>query len=43
MDPTNERTQRYRNAERVVWSHYALEPTERFVEFESPAVRLRIQ
>ena len=26
-----------------MWSHYGLEPTERFVEIESPAVRLRIQ
>ena len=43
MDPTDERTERYRSAERAVWSHYGLEPTERFVEFESPAVRLRIQ
>ena len=43
MDPTNERTERYRLAERAVWSHFGLEPSERFVEFESPAVRLRIQ
>ena len=43
LDPTNERAERYRSAERPVWSHYGLEPTERFVEFESPAVRLRIQ
>jgi pimeloyl-ACP methyl ester carboxylesterase len=43
MDPTDERTERYRHAERAVWSHYGLEPTERFVAFESPAVRLRIQ
>ena len=43
MDPTDERTERYRLAERAVWSHYGSEPTERFVEFELPAVRLRIQ
>jgi 2-hydroxy-6-oxonona-2,4-dienedioate hydrolase len=43
MDPTDERTERYRSAERAVWSHYGLEPSERFVEFVSPAVRLRIQ
>jgi pimeloyl-ACP methyl ester carboxylesterase len=42
-DATDERTERYRRAERAVWSHYGLEPTERFVTFESPAVRLRIQ
>ena len=41
MDPTDERAERYRRAERAVWRHYGLEPTERFVEFESPAVRLR--
>jgi len=43
VDPTDERTERYRRAERAVWNHYGLEPTERFVEFESPAVRVRIQ
>ena len=43
MDATDERTERYRRAERAVWNHYGLEPTEQFVEFESPAVRLRIQ
>jgi pimeloyl-ACP methyl ester carboxylesterase len=43
MDATDERTERYRRAERAVWNHYRLEPTERFVAFESPAVRLRIQ
>jgi pimeloyl-ACP methyl ester carboxylesterase len=43
MDLHDERTERYRHAERAVWSHYGLEPTERFVAFESPAVRLRIQ
>lgn len=32
----------YREAERALWSHYGLEPTERFVEVESPAVRLRL-
>ena len=43
LESTDERTERYRRAERALWSHYGLEPTERFVEFESPAVRLRIQ
>jgi 2-hydroxy-6-oxonona-2,4-dienedioate hydrolase len=43
MDAADERTERYRRAERAVWNHYGLEPTERFVTFESPAVRLRIQ
>ena len=43
MEATDERTERYRRAERALWSHYGLEPSERFVEIESPAVRLRIQ
>jgi pimeloyl-ACP methyl ester carboxylesterase len=34
--------ERYREAERELWNHYGLEPTERFVEIESPAVRLRL-
>jgi hypothetical protein len=33
---------RYRQAERSLWSHYGLEPTERFVELSSPAVKLRV-
>jgi 2-hydroxy-6-oxonona-2,4-dienedioate hydrolase len=43
MPSTDGRTERYRTAERAVWSHYGLEPAERFIELESPAVRLRIQ
>jgi len=43
MESTDERTERYRRAERALWSHYGLEPSEQFVEIESPAVRLRIQ
>lgn len=43
LQSTDERTERYRSAERAVWSHYGLEPAERFVDIESPAVRLRIQ
>jgi pimeloyl-ACP methyl ester carboxylesterase len=35
-------TDRYREAEQTLWSHYGLEPTERFVELSSPAVRLRV-
>lgn len=33
---------RYREAERSLWSHYGLEPSERFVELSSPAVTLRV-
>jgi pimeloyl-ACP methyl ester carboxylesterase len=40
--PTDARTDRYRQAEQTLWSHYGLNPTERFVELESPAVRLRV-
>jgi len=35
-------TDRYREAERSLWAHYGLEPSERFVDLSSPAVRLRI-
>ena len=38
----DERSQRYRHAERTLWAHYDLEPTERFVELDAPAVRLRV-
>jgi pimeloyl-ACP methyl ester carboxylesterase len=43
MPSTDGRTERYRTAERAVWNHYGLEPAERFIELESPAIRLRIQ
>jgi 2-hydroxy-6-oxonona-2,4-dienedioate hydrolase len=33
---------RYREAERSLWSHYGLEASERFVELSSPAVTLRV-
>jgi pimeloyl-ACP methyl ester carboxylesterase len=36
------RVERYREAERTLWNHYGLEPTERFVEVSSPAARLRV-
>jgi 2-hydroxy-6-oxonona-2,4-dienedioate hydrolase len=36
------RGERYREAERELWDHYGLEPTERFVDLDSPAVRLRL-
>ncbi len=40
--PAESRTRRYRQAERALWEHYELEPTERFVELERPEVRLRV-
>lgn len=43
MEATDQPTERYRRAERAVWSHYGLEPTERFIELPSPGVRLRVQ
>jgi pimeloyl-ACP methyl ester carboxylesterase len=43
VEPASERTDRYRHAERAVWRHYGLEPSERFVELASPQVRLRVQ
>lgn len=36
------RTERYRQAERALWGHYGLEPTERFIDVASPRVRLRV-
>jgi pimeloyl-ACP methyl ester carboxylesterase len=35
-------TDRYRDAERKLWEYYGLEPTERFLDLRSPAVRLRV-
>src|SRR6266545_597235 len=36
------RIRRCRRAERALWDHDGLEPTERFVDLDSPAVRLRV-
>lgn len=36
------RSDRYRDAERKLWDYYGLEPTERFLDLASPAVRLRV-
>jgi 2-hydroxy-6-oxonona-2,4-dienedioate hydrolase len=36
------RIQRYRGAERDLLDHYGLAPTERFVELQEPAARLRV-
>ncbi len=36
------RLQRYRQAEREQCNHYELEPTERFIDLDSPRVRLRV-
>jgi pimeloyl-ACP methyl ester carboxylesterase len=41
MPAADARTERYRQAERTLWNHYGLEPTERFIELDSPAVSLR--
>jgi pimeloyl-ACP methyl ester carboxylesterase len=35
-------TERYREAERILWNHYGVEPTEHFVDTSSPAARLRV-
>jgi pimeloyl-ACP methyl ester carboxylesterase len=39
---TNAGAERYREAERVLWNRYGLEPIEHFVEVSSPAARLRV-
>ena len=36
------RTERYLEAERTLWRHYGLEPKERFIDLDAPAVRLRV-
>jgi 2-hydroxy-6-oxonona-2,4-dienedioate hydrolase len=43
MESTDDRTERYRRAERAVWSHFNLEPVERLIDVPSPAVRIRVQ
>jgi hypothetical protein len=35
-------SRRYRQAEQALWEHYGLQARERFIELDSPAVRLRI-
>lgn len=42
MTSAEARTERYREAERSLWSYYGLEATERFIDLDSPAVRLRV-
>ena len=39
---TDARVRRYRQAERAWWTHHGLDPTERFIDLASPAVRLRV-
>jgi pimeloyl-ACP methyl ester carboxylesterase len=34
--------ERYRQAERALWRHYGLAPSERFVDLMEPSVRLRV-
>jgi pimeloyl-ACP methyl ester carboxylesterase len=36
------RTERYRQAEQALWDHYGVQPTERFVEVDKPAARIRV-
>lgn len=44
MAPASEdpRSSRYRDAERMLWSYYGIEPVERYVELRSFPARLRI-
>jgi pimeloyl-ACP methyl ester carboxylesterase len=39
VDP---RLQRYRQAEAALWEQYGVEPTEQFIDLDSPRVRLRV-
>jgi 2-hydroxy-6-oxonona-2,4-dienedioate hydrolase len=36
------RTERYLDAERRLWQHYGLEPSERFLDLDAPSARLRV-
>ena len=38
----SERTECFRDAERAVWRHYGLQPTERFLDIDEPAARIRV-
>lgn len=40
---SNQRIERFRNAERTFWGHYGLEPTDRIVRIGSPAISVRVQ
>lgn len=42
MKAPDARSQRYRQSERALWAHYGLEPSERFVEIDSPRARIRV-
>jgi 2-hydroxy-6-oxonona-2,4-dienedioate hydrolase len=42
MSPADARTEHYRQVERAVWNQFGLDPIERFVEVDSPRVRLRV-
>jgi pimeloyl-ACP methyl ester carboxylesterase len=33
---------RYRRSEWALWNHYGLEPTERFIDLDTPSARLRV-
>lgn len=39
----SQRTERYRQAERALWSYYGVTPRERFLDLAKPAVRVRVQ
>jgi 2-hydroxy-6-oxonona-2,4-dienedioate hydrolase len=42
LDIGEQKTQRYRDAESRLWRRYGVEPAERFIDLESPRVRLRV-
>ena len=39
---TDARLERYRAAERTLWSRHGIDPVERFVEIAEPRLRLRV-
>ena len=42
VEPRDSGTNRYREAERMLWSHYGLWPSEYFVEVGTPPIRIRV-
>lgn len=42
-DAADARIERYRHAEAALWKRSGLEPTEQFVDLQSPGVRVRVQ
>lgn len=42
IDTPSTAVDRYRRTERALWAHYGLSPSERYVDIDSPRLRLRV-